>query len=82
MTLTSSSHGYPARCGNGTHMKKYFLLMAFTLALFVTIPAHAQGGCEDSPENPTLILAGLAGGAYAVSAVRMRIRAKRSKDGR
>ena len=58
-------------------MKKYLLLMAFALALFVTVPARAQGFCEDSPENPTLILAGLAGGAYAVSALRTRIRAKR-----
>jgi XrtJ-associated TM-motif-TM protein len=64
------------------HMKKYLLLMAFTLALLVTIPARAQAGCEDSPENPTLILAGLAGGAYAVSALRTRIRARRGKSQR
>lgn len=60
-------------------MKKHFLLMAFTLALFVTIPARAQGGCVDSPENPTLILAGLAGGAYAFSALRTRVRARRGR---
>ena len=59
-------------------MKKFFLLMAFTFSLCVVVPAHAQGGCDDSPENPTLILAGLAGGAYAISAVRTRIRARRA----
>ena len=59
-------------------MKKYFLLMAFALAMFVTIPARAQG-CFDSPEDPTLVLAGLAGGAYAFSAVRTRMRARRAR---
>jgi XrtJ-associated TM-motif-TM protein len=59
-------------------MKKYALLMTCAFAL-VALPAHAQGNCLDSPENPTLILAGLAGGAYAVSAIRMRVSARRSK---
>ncbi len=57
-------------------MKKYSILTA-TLALvfaLVAVPARAQGGCDDSPENPTLILAGLASGAYAVSALRNRMR--------
>jgi XrtJ-associated TM-motif-TM protein len=59
-------------------MKKTFLLTALAFAMIAAIPAHAQGGCEDSPENPTLVLAGLAGGAYAISSVRMRIRARRA----
>jgi XrtJ-associated TM-motif-TM protein len=59
-------------------MKKTFLLSALAFALIAAIPAHAQGGCDDSPENPTLILAGLAGGAYALSAVRTRLRANRT----
>jgi XrtJ-associated TM-motif-TM protein len=48
--------------------------------MIAAIPAHAQGngGCEDSPENPTLILAGLAGGAYAISNLRTRIRARKA----
>lgn len=58
-------------------MKKLALLMTCAFAL-VALPAYAQGGCEQSPENPTLILAGLAGGAYTVSAIRMRVRARRS----
>src|SRR4051794_34573030 len=56
-------------------MKKSLLLIALAFAVTVALPARAQGGCDDSPENPTLILAGLAGGAFAVSSVRTRIRA-------
>jgi XrtJ-associated TM-motif-TM protein len=59
-------------------MKKYFFMMSFAAALLVSIPAHAQGGCDDSPENPTLILASLAGGAYAFSTLRTRVRARRT----
>jgi XrtJ-associated TM-motif-TM protein len=50
--------------------------------MIAAIPARAQGGCDDSPENPTLILAGLAGGAYAISNVRMKIRARRAAKNR
>jgi XrtJ-associated TM-motif-TM protein len=60
-------------------MKKTFLLTALAFALIAAIPARAQGGCFDSPENPTLILAGLAGGAYAISNVRTRIRARKAR---
>jgi XrtJ-associated TM-motif-TM protein len=63
-------------------MKKTFLLTALAFALIAAIPARAQGGCDDSPENPTLILAGLAGGAYAISNVRMKIRARRAAKNR
>jgi XrtJ-associated TM-motif-TM protein len=59
-------------------MKKTFLLTAIAFALIAAIPARAQGECQDSPENPTLILAGLAGGAYAFSSIRTRIRARRA----
>jgi len=62
------------------HMKKLLLYasLSISLALCTSVTAHAQlGGCEDSPENPTLILAGLATGAFAVSSVRTRIRARR-----
>ena len=63
-------------------MKKTFLLTALAFAMIAAIPARAQGGCEDSPENPALILAGLAGGAYAISNVRMKIRARRAAKNR
>jgi XrtJ-associated TM-motif-TM protein len=57
-------------------MKKSLLLAALAFALTVALPARAQSGCDDSPENPTLILAGLAGGAFAVSSLRTRLRAR------
>jgi XrtJ-associated TM-motif-TM protein len=59
-------------------MKKTFLLTALAFALIAAVPARAQGGCDDTPENPTLILAGLASGAFAVSSVRTRILARRA----
>jgi XrtJ-associated TM-motif-TM protein len=59
-------------------MKKTFLLTALAFALIAAIPARAQGGCPDTPENPTLILAGLASGVFAVSNVRTRILARRA----
>ncbi len=59
-------------------MKKSLLFAALAFALTVALPARAQSGCDDSPENPTLILAGLAGGAYAVSTLRTRLSARRA----
>jgi XrtJ-associated TM-motif-TM protein len=45
-------------------MKKISLLVFAALVLLVTIPVYGQGGCVNSPENPTAILAlvGSAGG--------------------
>jgi XrtJ-associated TM-motif-TM protein len=59
-------------------MKKILLLSAVAFALIVAVPARAQGGCDDTPENPTLILAGLASGAFAVSSLRTKYRARRA----
>jgi XrtJ-associated TM-motif-TM protein len=59
-------------------MKKS-LLSFFALAalLALTLPLHAQDGCNDSPENPTAILAVVgSAGAFFVSA-RARIKARR-----
>ncbi|MEO7029845.1 MAG: PExPT-CTERM protein [Acidobacteriaceae bacterium] len=58
-------------------MKKTLLFAALAFAITVALPARAQSGCDDSPENPTLILAGLAGGAFAVSSLHTRLRARR-----
>ena len=39
-------------------MKKTPLLLAGSAFLFlITLPLHAQGGCVNSPENPTAVLA-------------------------
>lgn len=59
-------------------MKKAILSVALAISMMAAIPAHAQSGCEDSPENPTLVLAGLAGGVFAISSLRTRLRAGRA----
>ena len=56
---------------------KSFLLAVVALVLFaIASPALAQGGCVNSPENPTAILAlvGSAGGVFV--ALRNRFRSK------
>jgi len=60
-------------------MKKLSLLtLGVVLLLTVALPAHAQSGCTDSPENPTLVLA-LVGSAGALFAsARSKIRARRN----
>lgn len=39
--------------------KSSLLLIGFALLFFVSVsvPLHAQGGCVNSPENPTAVLA-------------------------
>lgn len=59
-------------------MKKAILSVALAVSLMAAIPARAQSGCEDSPENPTLVLAGLAGGVFAISSLRTRLRGRRA----
>ncbi len=50
--------------------------LILALLLIMAVPAFAQ--CSSSPENPTLILAGLATGAYGVSQLRTRLSARRA----
>jgi XrtJ-associated TM-motif-TM protein len=58
-------------------MKKSTLLLFGSLLLISAVSAHAQNGCDDSPENPTAILA-LVGSAGAILAsVRTRVRSRR-----
>jgi XrtJ-associated TM-motif-TM protein len=51
--------------------KKIATIAGFAL-LMTALPLRAQGGCVDSPEDPTLVLALLAGaGAFVVNARRL-----------
>ena len=64
-------------------MNKSFLnFLWFALILSVALPLHAQGGCDDSPENPTAVLAlvGFAGALF--STVRARLKARRNSSSR
>jgi XrtJ-associated TM-motif-TM protein len=62
-------------------MKKSALkFLSFAILLAVALPLHAQGGCDDSPENPTAILAVVgSAGAFFFSA-RARIKARRQSS--
>ena len=50
-------------------MKKSLIFLTLVALLVVCAPVYAQGGCVDSPENPTALLA-LVGsaGAFFVAA--------------
>jgi XrtJ-associated TM-motif-TM protein len=61
-------------------MKKYLFLMAVALSLVAVVPARAQGGCDDTPENPTLVLAALSSGVFAISSLRNHLRARRKSN--
>lgn len=54
-----------------------FVLTVLALLALPAI-AHAQGGCENSPENPTLVLALIGSAATGVASLRRRLR--RNKD--
>ena len=44
--------------------KALLILLGCVALLSITVPLHAQTGCTDSPENPTVVLA-LVGSAGA-----------------
>ena len=60
-------------------MKKFSLMTLMIAVLFTATPAFALGGCADSPENPTLLLAGLAGGVYGARSLRTYLRARKGR---
>lgn len=62
-------------------MKKSTLLLIGSAALLsIALPVHAQpGGCVNSPENPTIVLALVGSAGAFLASVRTRIKARRSK---
>lgn len=59
---------------------KRFVRMAMVAMVLVALPmlVRAQGGCEDSPEDPTLVLALLASAGGLVTAARAHFKARRN----
>lgn len=55
-------------------MKKTFLFAAFVMLIAATAPLHAQTGCIDSPENPTILLALVGSAGAAVASIRGHFR--------
>jgi len=60
-------------------MKNKFRALIIAIAV-LAIPAlvRAQTGCEDSPEDPTLVLGLIASAGALVMAARTRFRARRN----
>jgi XrtJ-associated TM-motif-TM protein len=64
-------------------MHKKLLLFLYSASLFaVAMPLHAQTGCTDSPENPTVVLAVVGSAGALFSAVRARMKARRGSSER
>ena len=55
------------------NLKRAALATLFVLTLAAALPLRAQTGCDDSPEDPTIVLA-LVGGAGALAAEMLRLR--------
>ena len=60
-------------------MKKLSILAVMASLALVAAPAFAMGGCVNSPENPTLVLAGLAGGVYGLRSLRTYLSARKNR---
>jgi XrtJ-associated TM-motif-TM protein len=58
-------------------MKTSNVLPLLAFFLCCTLPAAAQSGCIDSPENPTVILAVVGFAGFAVSNLRAHYGARR-----
>jgi XrtJ-associated TM-motif-TM protein len=63
-------------------MKKITLSLFGLAVLFTTASLHAQGGCVNSPENPTVVLALVGSAGAFVASARNRIRARMNKSGK
>jgi XrtJ-associated TM-motif-TM protein len=58
-------------------MKKWtFVILGAAMLFAVTATLHAQTGCDDSPEDPTIALA-LLGGTGAIAASMWRSRSRK-----
>ncbi|MGO8933177.1 MAG: PExPT-CTERM protein [Terracidiphilus sp.] len=58
------------------NLKRTLLAVGFALMIVVAVPLRAQTGCDDSPEDPTIVLA-LVGGAGAFAAGVWRSRSRK-----
>lgn len=61
--------------------KTSFVTLGVAVFLLVALPLHAQTGCDNSPENPTIVLALVGGAGAAFSTLRTRLKARRGRSG-
>jgi len=57
---------------------KFWALMVAIAVMCIPALVRAQTGCDDSPEDPTLVLALVASAGALVAAARTRLRARRN----
>lgn len=55
-------------------MKKLFPALAVAFVVLVAVPAFAQSGCVNSPENPTAVLALVGSAGAGLTMLRGRFR--------
>lgn len=58
--------------------KSSLLLIGSAVLLVVAAPLHAQNGCVNSPENPTVVLALVGSAGAFVASARARFKARRN----
>jgi XrtJ-associated TM-motif-TM protein len=52
------------------NLKKTLMVFGFPLLLAATFPLYAQTGCDDSPEDPTIVLALVSAAGLLVAGAR------------
>jgi XrtJ-associated TM-motif-TM protein len=57
---------------------KFRALLVVIAVMCIPVLVRAQTGCEDSPEDPTLVLALVASAGALVTVARARFKARRS----
>jgi XrtJ-associated TM-motif-TM protein len=57
---------------------KFRALMVLTAVMCIPALVRAQQGCDDSPEDPTLVLALVASAGALISTARARFKARRN----
>jgi len=63
-------------------IKKFQYFLWSAALLLVAVPLHAQNGCTDSPENPTVVLALVGSAGAFISMARARYKGRRKTSGR
>jgi XrtJ-associated TM-motif-TM protein len=62
--------------------KSLRFLSLCAVVLCIASPLHAQSGCVDSPENPTLVLALVGSAGAFLSAARAHLKARHKSSSR
>ena len=60
--------------------RSLLLFISCACLVLIAAPLHAQGGCVDSPENPTVVLALVGSAGALVSTIRARFKSRRNSS--